>query len=89
MDYARGRIARELGMTPRPTSQAQLAALGHPVDLSCWEGGKAGVLALLDKKQPKMAVTLSGANYRSPRRARTSPVSTVACSPSGRAASTS
>ena len=44
-------------------SLAQLAALGHAVDLKPWQGGAAGLNDVRSK--PKMSVTLTGAGYRS------------------------
>ncbi len=42
---------------------AQLAALGHAVDLKAWQGGDAGLKDVRPK--PKMSVSLTGATYRS------------------------
>ncbi len=42
---------------------AQLAALGHAVDLRDWQGGEAGVKDARPK--PKLSVALTGATYRS------------------------
>ncbi len=46
---------------------ARLAALGHSLNLAAWENGEAGVKDVLEKKVSKLAVKLTGANYRSPR----------------------
>jgi len=46
---------------------AQLAAAGYPVKLAQWQGGEEAVRHLAEKKKPKFAVKLSGANYRSPK----------------------
>ncbi len=42
---------------------AQLATLGHPIDLTSWQGGEAGLRDARPK--PKMSVTLTGAPFRS------------------------
>ncbi|MCX5793877.1 MAG: beta-ketoacyl synthase N-terminal-like domain-containing protein, partial [Elusimicrobia bacterium] len=44
---------------------AQLAAAGYPVQLAPWQGGEEAVRHLAEKKKPKFAVKLTGANYRS------------------------
>ncbi len=44
---------------------AQLAAAGYPVRLAQWQGGEEAVRHLAEKKKPKFAVKLTGANYRS------------------------
>ncbi|MFA6004227.1 MAG: beta-ketoacyl synthase N-terminal-like domain-containing protein, partial [Elusimicrobiota bacterium] len=44
---------------------AQLAALGYPVKLSLWQGGEEAVAHIANRKKPKFAVSLCGANYRS------------------------
>ena len=48
-------------MTDLARLLAQLAALGHPVDLTAWEPNSR------EPRQLKMAVPLLGTNYRSPR----------------------
>ncbi|MEK7390392.1 MAG: SDR family oxidoreductase [Elusimicrobiota bacterium] len=59
---------------------AQLAALGHRLDLSSWQGGLEGLKTCRSK--PKMAVSLTGAPYRStPRRTFAAPCAPAAASP--------
>ncbi len=52
---------------------ARLAALGCAVDLTAWEGGEAGARDALEKKVSKLAVKVTGAGYRSPRKPSTAP----------------
>ncbi|MBI3552647.1 MAG: SDR family NAD(P)-dependent oxidoreductase [Elusimicrobia bacterium] len=73
---------------------AKLAALGQPLRLDLWEGGEGGVRQLLTRKKSKIAVKLTGANYRSTKpaakppgrleaQARSFPPSAPQTSPSG------
>ncbi len=56
---------------------AQLAALGHALDLSGWQGGEQGLSDCRPK--PKMSVVLTGATYRStPKKNFPAPVPSVA-----------
>ncbi len=55
------------GIADLARALARLAALGHSLDLPAWENGEAGVKDVLEKKVSKLAVKLTGANYRSPR----------------------
>src|SRR5262249_4922719 len=61
MDASGGAPASS-GLTDLARALAQLAALGHAVDLSRWEGPPA------TKRKAKMVVPLVGANYLAPRR---------------------
>jgi acyl transferase domain-containing protein/acyl carrier protein/NAD(P)-dependent dehydrogenase (short-subunit alcohol dehydrogenase family) len=74
---------RKSGSTDLAKALAQLAALGHSVDLTPWQGGAAGLKDARPK--PKMSVTLTGAAYRSskpaPRPVRAPMSSTPASSP--------
>jgi len=54
---------RKSGAADLARALAQLAALGHAVDLTPWQDGAAGLKDARPK--PKMAVTLTGAPYRS------------------------
>jgi acyl transferase domain-containing protein/NAD(P)-dependent dehydrogenase (short-subunit alcohol dehydrogenase family) len=54
---------RKSGVADLARALAQLAALGHSVDLKPWQGGEAGLKDARPK--PKMATTLTGAPYRS------------------------
>ncbi|MFI5349661.1 MAG: beta-ketoacyl synthase N-terminal-like domain-containing protein, partial [Elusimicrobiota bacterium] len=54
---------RKSGAADLARALAQLAALGHSVDLKPWQGGEAGLKDARPK--PKMATTLTGAPYRS------------------------
>jgi acyl transferase domain-containing protein/NAD(P)-dependent dehydrogenase (short-subunit alcohol dehydrogenase family) len=54
---------RKSGAADLARALAQLAALGHAVDLSPWQDGAAGLKDA--RPRPKMAVTLTGAAYRS------------------------
>jgi acyl transferase domain-containing protein len=54
---------RKSGAADLARALAQLAALGHAVDLSPWQGGASGLSDARPK--PKMSVTLTGAAYRS------------------------
>ena len=51
------------GIADLAKALAQLAALGHTVDLTSWQGGEAGVKDARPK--PKLSVALTGATYRS------------------------
>ncbi|MDX6770971.1 MAG: beta-ketoacyl synthase N-terminal-like domain-containing protein [Elusimicrobiota bacterium] len=51
------------GIADLAKTLAQLAALGHAVDLKDWQGGDAGVKDARPK--PKLSVALTGATYRS------------------------
>ena len=55
------------GIADMARSLACLAAQGYPLKLSLWEGGEAAVKDVLGKKISKLAVKLTGANYRTPR----------------------
>ncbi|MBI3288465.1 MAG: acyltransferase domain-containing protein, partial [Elusimicrobia bacterium] len=64
---------------------AQLAALGHGVNLSSWQGGEAGLADCRPK--PKLSVPLTGATYRStPRKTFPKRASAVRVEPSAPAA---
>ena len=54
---------RKSGFADLARALAQVAASGHAVDLTPWQGGAAGLKDARPK--PKMAVTLTGAPYRS------------------------
>jgi acyl transferase domain-containing protein len=54
---------RKSGAADLARALAQLAALGHRVDLKPWQDGEAGLKDARPK--PKMATTLTGAPYRS------------------------
>ncbi|MDP2866324.1 MAG: phosphopantetheine-binding protein, partial [Elusimicrobiota bacterium] len=54
------------GIADAARALARLAALGCSLDLTSWENGEAGVKDALGKKISKLAVKLTGANYRSP-----------------------
>ena len=54
---------RKPGVADLARCLAQLAALGHAVDLKPWQGGADGLKDVRPK--PKMSVTLTGAGYRS------------------------
>ena len=54
---------RKSGTLDLARALAQLAVLGHAVDLTPWQDGEAGLRDLRPK--PKMSVALNGANYRS------------------------
>ncbi|MBI2787769.1 MAG: SDR family NAD(P)-dependent oxidoreductase [Elusimicrobia bacterium] len=51
------------GMSDLARTLAQLAALGHAIDLKDWQGGEKGLSDCRPK--PKMSVVLTGATYRS------------------------
>ena len=51
------------GMGDLARTLAQLAALGHSIDLKDWQGGETGLSDCRPK--PKMSVVLTGATYRS------------------------
>ncbi|PIR16455.1 MAG: hypothetical protein COV48_09740, partial [Elusimicrobia bacterium CG11_big_fil_rev_8_21_14_0_20_64_6] len=69
------------GMGDLARTFAQLAALGHALDLSGWQGGEKGLSDCRPK--PKMSVVLTGATYRStPRKNFPAPAPSVAVSPS-------
>ncbi len=55
------------GIADAARALARLAALGCRLNLAAWENGEAGVKDALEKKVSKLAVKLTGANYRSPR----------------------
>ncbi len=55
------------GIADAARALARLAALGYKLDLASWENGAAGVKDVLENKVSKLAVKLTGANYRSPR----------------------
>ncbi|MBU2574825.1 MAG: acyltransferase domain-containing protein, partial [Elusimicrobia bacterium] len=55
------------GIADAARALARLASLGCRLDLSSWENGEAGVKDAIEKKVSKLAVKLTGANYRSPR----------------------
>ncbi|OGR44486.1 MAG: hypothetical protein A2X35_00010 [Elusimicrobia bacterium GWA2_61_42] len=55
------------GIADAARALARLAALGYKLDLAAWENGEAGVKDVLENKVSKLAVKLTGANYRSPR----------------------
>ncbi|MEI7529096.1 MAG: SDR family NAD(P)-dependent oxidoreductase, partial [Elusimicrobiota bacterium] len=59
------------GIADAARALARLAALGCRLNLAAWENGEAGVKDALEKKVSKLAVKLTGANYRSPRPAGT------------------
>ncbi|MDB5100216.1 MAG: Erythronolide synthase, partial [Cyanobacteria bacterium RYN_339] len=48
------------GVSDLARALAQLAALGHALDLSSWQGGAEGVRAIVERKPPKMAIPISG-----------------------------
>jgi acyl transferase domain-containing protein/NAD(P)-dependent dehydrogenase (short-subunit alcohol dehydrogenase family) len=54
---------RKSGAADLARALAQLAALGHAVDLKPWQAGEAGLKDARPK--PKMSTTLTGAPYRS------------------------
>ena len=54
---------RKSGVADLARALAQLAALGHAVDLKPWQDGEAGLKDARPK--PKMSTTLTGAPYRS------------------------
>ncbi|MEB3198867.1 MAG: SDR family NAD(P)-dependent oxidoreductase [Candidatus Sericytochromatia bacterium] len=56
------------GLADLARAMAQLCAVGHPIDLTQWQGGAAAVASLRERKRPKMKVMVSGALYRDPRR---------------------
>ncbi len=58
------------GVTDLARALAQLAALGHAVDLKGWENGGPKAPA----KKPGMTIPLTGANYRSAKKPSTQPV---------------
>ena len=60
------------GVADLARALARLAALGCAVDLTAWEGGEAGARDA-DRKVSKLAVKLTGANYRSSRPAAQAP----------------
>ncbi len=60
---------------------AQLASLGAAVDLKPWEGGEAGVKQLIERKKPKVSVSLSGATPMPPARPAAPPVAPRAAAP--------
>ncbi|OGR64160.1 MAG: hypothetical protein A2X31_12880 [Elusimicrobia bacterium GWB2_63_22] len=55
------------GIADAARALARVAALGFKLDLAAWENGEAGVKDVLENKISKLAVKLTGANYRSPR----------------------
>jgi acyl transferase domain-containing protein/NAD(P)-dependent dehydrogenase (short-subunit alcohol dehydrogenase family) len=55
------------GIADAAKALARLAALGFKLDLPAWENGAEGVKDVLENKVSKLAVKLTGANYRSPR----------------------
>ncbi|MDO8806621.1 MAG: SDR family NAD(P)-dependent oxidoreductase [Elusimicrobiota bacterium] len=55
------------GIADAARALARLAALGYRLDLASWENGEAGAKDALEKKVSKLAVKLTGANYRSHR----------------------
>ena len=55
------------GIADAARALARLASLGCGLDLTSWENGEAGVKDALENKVSKLAVKLTGANYRSPR----------------------
>jgi acyl transferase domain-containing protein/NAD(P)-dependent dehydrogenase (short-subunit alcohol dehydrogenase family) len=73
---------RKSGAADLARALAQLAALGHAVDLTPWQDGDAGLKDARPK--PKLSVTLTGAPYRSskpaPRPAR-APLSAAPAAP--------
>ncbi|MDE2491110.1 MAG: acyltransferase domain-containing protein, partial [Elusimicrobia bacterium] len=54
---------RKSGVLDLARTLARLASLGYGLDLTPWQGGEAGLKDVRPK--PRMAVTLTGANYRS------------------------
>ena len=54
---------RKSGVADLARCLAQIAALGHAVDLKPWQGGDDGLKDVRPK--PKMSLTLTGAGYRS------------------------
>ncbi len=54
---------RKSGAADLARALAQLAALGHAVDLKPWQGGEDGLKDV--RAKPKMSTTLTGAPYRS------------------------
>ncbi|MDP3541309.1 MAG: SDR family NAD(P)-dependent oxidoreductase [Elusimicrobiota bacterium] len=64
------------GMGDLARTLAQLAALGHSIELSDWQGGEKGLSDCRPK--PKMSVVLTGAVYRStPRKNFPAPATTL------------
>jgi acyl transferase domain-containing protein/NAD(P)-dependent dehydrogenase (short-subunit alcohol dehydrogenase family) len=57
---------RGSGLADFAKALAQLAALGHPVNLTPWENGEA-TLAAKPQKSRRMTISICGANYRAPR----------------------
>ena len=55
------------GIADLARAMARLASLGYSLNLAAWENGEAGVKEVLEKKVSRLAVKLTGANYRSPR----------------------
>ncbi|MBI4060061.1 MAG: acyltransferase domain-containing protein, partial [Elusimicrobia bacterium] len=67
---------RKNGIGDLARALAQLAALGHSVDLRAWQGGEAGLMDARPK--PKMSVSLTGAVHRStPRKVFPAPAAAV------------
>ena len=58
---------RRSGLRDLALALAQIAAAGHPIDLTPWERRPAPPrAALMTSRRPRMAVPLSGANHRDP-----------------------
>ncbi|MDQ7772684.1 MAG: beta-ketoacyl synthase N-terminal-like domain-containing protein, partial [Elusimicrobiales bacterium] len=64
---------RKNGVADMARALARLASLGCAMDLSAWEGGEAGAKDALEKKVSKLAVKVTGAGYRSPRKPSAAP----------------
>ncbi|KAF0153808.1 MAG: erythronolide synthase, partial [Elusimicrobia bacterium] len=77
---------RKNGVADMARALARLASLGCAMYLSAWEGGEEGTRDA-DRKISKLAVKLTGAGYRSPRKPSTSPKRQIgsqrAAAPSG------
>ncbi|HOI43035.1 MAG TPA: SDR family NAD(P)-dependent oxidoreductase, partial [Elusimicrobiales bacterium] len=63
---------RKNGVADMARGLARLASLGCAMDLSSWEGGAEGAKDA-DRKISKLAVKLTGAGYRSPRKPSAAP----------------
>ena len=73
------------GVADLARALARLAALGCSLDLAAWEGGADGAKDA-DKKISKLAVKLTGANYRSPRPAAQAPKRQLTLAPAAQQA---
>ncbi|MDD2804878.1 MAG: SDR family NAD(P)-dependent oxidoreductase [Elusimicrobiales bacterium] len=73
------------GVADLARALARLAALGCGLDLAGWEGGADGAKDA-DRKISKLAVKLTGANYRSPRPAAPAPKRQLTLAPAAQQA---